>query len=60
MSTTVHEQNLDTEIVSREVLIGKIRAMLSSAESGDEVVTLEVGNLQVDFDFESGEIAVYA
>ncbi len=60
MSTTVHDQVLDTSIISRELLIGRLRAALNAAEAGEDVVTLEVGNLQVDFDFDSHELTIYA
>jgi hypothetical protein len=60
VSTVVHEQVLDTSIVSRSVLIGKLRAALNAAESGEDVVHIEIGNVEVDVDYASGELTVYA
>lgn len=60
MTTTVYEQNLDRDILPREALIGAIRAMLNAAEQGEDVVTLNIGNIQLDIDYESGEITMYA
>lgn len=60
MTTTVYEQDLHKDILTREVLIGRIRSMLNAAESGEDVVTFEFGNIQLDIDYESGEITVYA
>jgi hypothetical protein len=60
MTTTVYEQDLDRDILPREALIGAIRAMLNAAEQGEDVVTLAFGNIQLDIDYESGEITFYA
>ena len=60
MSTIVHEQLLNHKTLPREVLIGRIRAMLAAAESPDGgVITLDIGYLQLDVDYECGEITVY-
>lgn len=58
MTTIVHEQGLDLEILPRELLIKKIRAMLNAAEQGEDVVTFEFGNLQLDIDYVVSEITV--
>ena len=60
MSTVVHDQELDTSIVSRAVLIDNLRAALNAAEAGDDVVQIYVGNVEVAVDFDSGELIVYA
>ena len=60
MSTVVHDQELDTTIVSRAVLIDNLRAALNAAEAGDDVVQIYVGNVEVAVDFDSGELIVYA
>ena len=60
MSTVVHDQELDTTIVSRAVLIDNLRAALNAAEAGDDVVQIYVGNVEVAADFDSGELIVYA
>lgn len=60
MSTTVYDQDLDTTITSREVLIDNLRAALNAAEAGEEVVQINVGSLSVHVDLECGELIVYA
>lgn len=60
MSTTVYEQTLNCSTVTRCVLIGKLRAALNAAESGEDVVHIEIGNVEVDVDYASGELTVYA
>ena len=59
MTVTVYHQVLDVDTLPRQALIGRIRAMLNAAEGGEDVVTLEFGSLQLDIDYDSGEISLY-
>jgi hypothetical protein len=60
MSTCVYQQEIYPELLTREYLIDRIRAMLNSAERGDMDVALEFGSLSLHIDFNDNELYLIA
>lgn len=58
MSTNIYEKDINISIDTRSILIKHLKSSLNAAESNGDIIIFEFSDIELDIDFESGEISI--